>query len=74
MTQQYQIALDPQLGLTPETFVAAWNEREAALAAGPSSSGLARRGDDRGGPATGPRRTRSSGAGRPASTTSAAPP
>jgi hypothetical protein len=34
MTQQYQIALDPQLGLTPETFVAAWNEREAALAAG----------------------------------------
>ena len=34
MTQQYQIAIAPELGIAPEAFVAAWNENEAALRAG----------------------------------------
>jgi hypothetical protein len=34
MTEQYQIALDPELGIAPEAFVAAWNENGAALQAG----------------------------------------
>lgn len=34
MTSQYQIALAPELGLTPQAFAAAWNESEAARQAG----------------------------------------
>jgi hypothetical protein len=34
MTEQYQIALDPELGIAREAFVAAWNENGAALQAG----------------------------------------
>ena len=34
MTQQLQIALDPQLGIAPDDFVVAWNQNETALEAG----------------------------------------
>lgn len=34
MSEKYQIAIDPDIGLKPEDFVAAWNENEAALQAG----------------------------------------
>lgn len=34
MSEKYQIAIAPELGLTPEAFVTAWNENEAALQAG----------------------------------------
>ena len=34
MTNQYQIAIAPELGIAPEAFVAAWNVHEAALNAG----------------------------------------
>ena len=34
MSEKYQIAIAPELGLKPEAFVTAWNENEAALQAG----------------------------------------
>jgi hypothetical protein len=34
MTQQYQIALAPELGITPEAFIAAWNVHQATEAVG----------------------------------------